>query len=385
MKKILLAVTGSIAAYKSLEIVRLLIKKNCQVKVILTKSAVDFVTPLSFHALTGDMPYTALYDETDPMPHITLAKWADAILVAPATTSKIADIVSGTGYDLLTATILASEAELYIAPAMNKNMWLNKANQSNVETLLKRGVNIIGPICGLQACGDDGVGAVESPDKIVDEILPKKTKGKIVITAGPTREPVDPVRYISNYSSGKMGYAIAQAFSDSGYEVCLVSGPTNMAKPYVDKIIEVVTADQMHQAVMSNMQDAKLFIASAAVCDYRVKKYSDKKIKKPNMTNIEMVENVDILSEVGHLQTKPYVVGFAMETDDHLDNAKKKLLKKKADLIILNKLNAENPLFGEDQNIVTFITEDDVMPLPQQTKKDIAKYLVEFYESKIKK
>jgi phosphopantothenoylcysteine decarboxylase/phosphopantothenate--cysteine ligase len=371
--KILLCVTGSIAAYKSPEILRLLKKGGCKVKVAMTKSAIEFITPLTFQALTGENPHIEPFTTEDPMPHITLAKWADKILIAPSTTSMIGKLANAIGDDLVSTLCLASGKPIYIVPAMNKQMWMNDVNQKNVQKLKSLGYQFIGPIAGQQACGDEGVGAMASPEEIVRILTHKPRKGKVVITAGPTQEPIDPVRYISNHSSGKMGYAIAEVFEQDGYEVHLITGPTYISKPNLSKIINVRTAEEMYEAVMDNIKNAKVFIAVAAVADYRPEKYQINKIKK-NASNLELrlAKNQDILAKVGKMKDKPYIIGFAAETENLIENARKKLYSKNCDLVVANLISEDNQVFGSNINQVVIVDSQSEEKLDVSSKKEIA-------------
>ena len=392
-KNILLAVTGGIAAYKSAEIVRNLKKLGSNVKVIMTKSSQEFITPLTLQALSGNPVSIDLLDvDTESaMSHIELARWADAFLVAPCTANTISRLAAGRGDDLLSAVTLAFEGILALAPAMNQVMWRDTRTQDNVQKLIKEGVLIYGPGAGEQACGDVGLGRMLEPNEIIEKLSSLFNSGslqqkKVLITAGPTQEPIDPVRFISNKSSGKMGFAIAEAAIDAGAEVVLVSGPVNLKDPDNVHIVEVKTAKEMLKAVMHHVVTSDIFIGVAAVADYSPINSELKKIKK-NIDNsslvLKMKETKDILLEVGSLKDKPYLVGFAAETENLIQNAKKKLNMKNLDLIIANDVSSQDIGFDSDFNEVFLITEDEEILIEKTSKRNLSRKIIEFISAKI--
>ena len=392
-KNILLAVTGGIAAYKSAEIVRNLKKLGSNVKVIMTKSSQEFITPLTLQALSGNPVSIDLLDvDTESaMSHIELARWADAFLVAPCTANTISRLAVGRGDDLLSAVTLAFEGILALAPAMNQVMWRDTRTQDNIQKLIKEGVLIYGPGAGEQACGDVGLGRMLEPNEIIEKLSSLFNSGslqqkKVLITAGPTQEPIDPVRFISNKSSGKMGFAIAEAAIDAGAEVVLVSGPVNLKDPDNVHIVEVKTAKEMLKAVMHHVVTSDIFIGVAAVADYSPINSELKKIKK-NIDNsslvLKMKETKDILLEVGSLKDKPYLVGFAAETENLIQNAKKKLNMKNLDLIIANDVSSQDIGFDSDFNEVFLITEDEEILIEKTSKRNLSRKIIEFISAKI--
>ena len=392
-KNILLAVTGGIAAYKSAEIVRNLKKLGSNVKVIMTKSSQEFITPLTLQALSGNPVSIDLLDvDTESaMSHIELARWADAFLVAPCTANTISRLAVGRGDDLLSAVTLAFEGILALAPAMNQVMWRDTRTQDNIQKLIKEGVLIYGPGAGEQACGDVGLGRMLEPNEIIEKLSSlfnssSLQQKKVLITAGPTQEPIDPVRFISNKSSGKMGFAIAEAAIDAGAEVVLVSGPVNLKDPDNVHIVEVKTAKEMLKAVMHHVVTSDIFIGVAAVADYSPINSELKKIKK-NIDNsslvLKMKETKDILLEVGSLKDKPYLVGFAAETENLIQNAKKKLNMKNLDLIIANDVSSQDIGFDSDFNEVFLITEDEEILIEKTSKRNLSRKIIEFISAKI--
>lgn len=396
MKKILLCVTGSIAAYKALELTRLLAKANCEVKVLLTESAKAFVTSLSFEAFSQHKVYDDLFAYTDhPIEHIELARWADCIVIAPASANTIAKLALGLADDLLGNVILATDKPIFIAPAMNVIMWQNTAVQANIHHLKNREFIILPPDAGEQACGDIGDGRLMEPETIVKHILkPKiKTDKHVVITAGPTVEALDPVRYLSNHSSGKMGYALAEAFINIGWDVTLISGPTQLIAPQNCDVVKVRSADAMHDAVLEKVKTADLFIAAAAVADYRPQICAVEKIKKTDEGDeltLKLVKNKDILASVASLTiNRPCCVGFAAETHNALEHALAKIERKKLDFLILNQVNTDNGFpFYSDHNEVQLFNKhhQQVLALPLASKRDIAHQIVNYLnENVIKK
>ena len=384
-KNILLCVTGGIAAYKAAEIIRLFKKDGADVRVIMTESAKEFITPLTLQAVSGNEIHDSLLDlkAESAMGHIELAKWADIILIAPCTAESMAKIVHGRADDLMGAVILASKASIYIAPAMNTTMWLDKGTQANYQTLLSRGINFIGPDEGEQACGDIGPGRLVEPDKIINLIKSHLNKGPlsgktVTITAGPTREQIDPVRYISNNSSGKMGYALAEAAVQEGATVNLVSGPVVLAADKSINLFKINSASEMLEAVNTCMKSSDIFISCAAVADYKPSKYSDTKIKKENLDNLEinLEKNHDILSEVAEQFSSAYIVGFAAETSNVNSNAKKKLDSKNLNMIISNDVSDTSIGFDSDENEVHVITSNETIFIKKDKKIRIAREIL---------
>ena len=362
-KKIVLGITGGIAAYKAAELTRALIKEGANVKVIMTKSATEFITPLTMQTLSQNQVYTDMFvsaDEYD-MAHITLAEFADAFVIAPATANIIGKIASGIGDDLLSTTIMAQARPTLICPAMNDKMLSNPIVKENINKLKKNGYVIMDSTEGELACKTKGKGRLPEITEIIEKIktllAPKDFEGmKILITAGPTEEPLDPVRFISNLSSGKMGYALAAAAHSRGAKVTLISGPTSLSLPPAEKVIRVRTAKEMYKAVLDNYKKADIIIKAAAVADYRPKVQAAEKIKKDGKTiSLELERNPDIIAEIGKNKGKRVLVGFAMETQNLLVNAGEKLKKKNMDLIVANNLREEGAGFRTDTNIITII------------------------------
>ena len=390
-KNILLGVTGGIAAYKSAEIVRGLKKAGSSVRVVMTQSAKEFITPLTLQALSGNPVSTDLLDaEAEAaMGHIELARWADAILIAPATANTLAKLSSGRADDLLSSITLAFDGPIGLAPAMNQAMWKDERTQSNIQNLEHKNFSLYGPGSGEQACGDVGLGRMLEPSEIIELFASLFEAGtmsnkSILITAGPTQEPIDPVRYLTNRSSGKMGYALAEAAVEAGAQVTLVSGPVNIEPPARCNLVSVKTAEEMHEAVMHHIKKKDIYIGTAAVADYSPTKVEGSKIKKDRSNLplvLEMKENKDILKEVSELEDKPYMVGFAAETDDLLENARKKLETKKLDLIIANDVSDKSIGFDSNENEVTLITSSEELLLDRDSKKKIAKKILEFISS----
>ena len=391
-KNILLCVTGGIAAYKAAEIIRLFKKDGADVRVIMTESAKEFITPLTLQAVSGNEIHDSLLDlkAESAMGHIELAKWADIILIAPCTAESMAKIVHGRADDLMGAVILASKASTYIAPAMNTTMWLDKGTQGNYQTLLSRGIDFIGPDEGEQACGDIGPGRLVEPDKIINLIKSHLNKGPlsgktVTITAGPTREQIDPVRYISNNSSGKMGYALAEAAVQEGAIVNLVSGPVVLAADKSINLFKINSASEMLEAVNTCMKSSDIFISCAAVADYKPSNYSDTKIKKENLDNLEinLEKNHDILSEVAEQFSSAYIVGFAAETSDVNSNAKKKLDSKNLNMIISNDVSDTSIGFDSDENEVHVITGSETIFIKKDKKIRIAREILNIISTNI--
>jgi len=392
-KNILLGVTGGIAAYKSAEIVRHLKKSGASVRVVMTKSAEEFITPLTLQALSGNRVSTELLDaEAEAaMGHIELAKWADGILIAPATANTLARISSGRGDDLLSTVTLAFDGPVSLAPAMNQAMWLDKRTQENLEKLIQQDFGICGPGSGEQACGDIGLGRMLEPLEILEIFSLSFSKGamlgkSILITAGPTQEPIDPVRFITNRSSGKMGYSLAEAAIESGANVTLISGPVNLKPPTNCNLVEIKTAKEMYESVMHHIKGMDVYIGTAAVSDYSPAHINESKIKKDGSNaamTLELKENQDILKSVSELNDRPYVVGFAAETEDLIENAEKKLKNKKLDLIVANDVSDKEIGFDSDQNEVTLITHKGKELIQRQNKKKISKKIIDFISKRI--
>ena len=384
-KRIVLGVTGGIAAYKAAMLLRLLKQAGHEVRVVMTQSAQAFVQPLTFQALSGIPVYTdVIHDGSDNgMAHIDLAKWADLIVIAPASANCIASLAHGMASDLLSTLCLATKAPVLVAPAMNQQMWANKAVQTNTAVLQARGMKIIGPSAGEQACGDTGLGRMLEPDGIANYIeqlcMEPVLQGQHwVITAGPTREAIDPVRYLSNYSSGKMGYALAQAAHDAGARVTLISGPTALACPSGVKRLDVESAQDMLAAATQAMHDCDVFIAAAAVADYRVEHASTQKIKKQQGDlQLQLVQNPDIVATIAKEFGSATVVGFALETQHVEAYALDKLERKGLDMVIANSCIA-GKTFGSDDHAVTVLTSDGRrLPLAKQAKSQLAIQIVE--------
>ncbi|CAA0115571.1 Coenzyme A biosynthesis bifunctional protein CoaBC [Halioglobus japonicus] len=383
-RNILLGVSGGIAAYKSAELVRALQERGAKVRVIMTHGAQEFITPLTLQALSGNPVHTELLDERAElgMGHIELARWADALLIAPATADLISRLSAGRADDLLTTVALATAAPMMLAPAMNQQMWKDQATAANINTLVERGVKIVGPEAGLQACGDIGPGRMEAPEVIADAAGGLFTSGelagkRIVITAGPTREALDPVRYISNNSSGKMGYALAQAAVDAGAITTLVSGPVNLAAPEHTQVLNVQSAEEMLDQCLQLLPDCDIFIACAAVADYRPATVQNQKIKKgPEEVTLQMVRNPDIVATVASHEQKPYTVGFAAETNDVLAYARDKMQRKGLDMIVANDVADQSIGFNSDENAVTVLWPDGEQTIERANKTTIARQIV---------
>jgi phosphopantothenoylcysteine decarboxylase / phosphopantothenate---cysteine ligase len=383
-KKILLCVTGGIAVYKAVALTSKLIQSGAEVKVILSHSALKFVTPLSFQALSRNFVYTDTFEEQNPkvIAHIDLADWADIAIVAPATANIIGKLANGIADDMITTTLLATTAPVWIAPAMNVHMYDHPAVKNNINTLYEMGYRFIEPNEGFLACGYVGKGRLEEPEKIVETLTEFFTEGdkkdligkKIIITAGPTREKIDPVRYITNHSSGKMGYAIAEEAVKWGAEVYLISGPVNLQPPRGVHYVPVESAENMYNAVFERFKDVDIVIKTAAVADYRPKSPSAQKVKKqPGDEFLELERTKDILLELGKRKKNQLLIGFAAETNNVEEYAKLKLNKKNADMIIANNVLAEGAGFATDTNIVTMYKKNaDPIDLPLLSKKEVA-------------
>ncbi|MCI5762978.1 bifunctional phosphopantothenoylcysteine decarboxylase/phosphopantothenate--cysteine ligase CoaBC [Actinobacillus porcinus] len=387
-KRVVVGITGGIAAYKTIELIRLLRKADAEVRVVLTPAAAEFVTPLTLQAISGNPVSQSLLDPSAElsMGHIELAKWADIVVVAPATADSIARMTVGMANDLLSTLCLATAAPILLAPAMNQQMYAQTVTQENIAKLIQRGVKFIGPNSGAQACGDVGAGRMSEPAEIFTALcehfsIKKDLLGlTVVITAGPTQEAIDPVRYISNHSSGKMGYAIAQAFADRGAEVTLISGPVNLPTPAHVNRINVISAQEMWQVAMESAVKNQLFIGCAAVADYRMAEISTQKIKKTGDNDeltLRLVKNPDIIASVAALdEQRPFVVGFAAETQNVEAYAKDKLQRKNLDMICANSV-AGGAVFGEDQNALHLFWKDGEKLLPTCSKNKLAQGLVQ--------
>ena len=383
-KRVLLGVSAGIAAYKTPDLVRKLSELGAQVQVILSKNANQFVAPLALQAVSGHAVhnYAMTAESESGMGHIDLARWADVVLIAPATANLMARLCQGNADELLTTVCVATEAPIAVAPAMNQQMWQNAASMANIVTLESRGIHVLGPDAGEQACGEVGPGRMLQPEDIAQRVgaLFKKTQltgKKLMITAGPTWEAIDPVRGITNHSSGMMGYALAQAAIEAGAQVTLVSGPTHLPKPELANTINVISALDMHAAVMDAIDQHDIFIAVAAVADYRPVDSADQKIKKnADEMTITMVKNPDILADVAAREKPPFCVGFAAETNNLIDYARGKLERKKLDLIAANHVGGSETGFGTPNNAITLIAKDSVTEFPKQSKNSLARVLV---------
>lgn len=396
--KICLGVTGGIAAYKAAEIVRLLQDCGVSVQVVMTRSAQEFVRPLTFAALTGQKVITGMFgpDGAESVPnvesaveHIAVAQQIDALVVAPATAGVLAKFAHGIADDFLTTLALATRAPIIVAPAMNVNMWEHEATQANVAALRARGVRVVEPDSGYLACGMTGAGRLAANETIVATVmdvlaLTRELAGEtVLITAGPTREPIDPVRYIGNRSSGKMGYALAEAALDMGAKVILVTGPTALTPPATAEVIAVQTAQEMHQAVMEKLAAATIVIKAAAVADYRPRQISQQKIRRKGPLTLELEATEDIAAEIGKRRRGQMLVGFAAETENAIANARKKLEAKSLDAIVVNDVSRPGIGFDSDRNAVTILTRDESVEVPEASKADVARVVLKFIARKI--
>jgi len=384
-KQIILGVTGGIAAYKSAELVRQLTSAGAEVHVVMTPAGQEFITPLTMQALSGNPVHTTLLDPDAEagMGHIELARWADLILVAPASADFIARLAQGQGNDLLTTLCLATNAPIAIAPAMNQAMWKDSNTQRNITTLQSNHNIIMGPAHGEQACGDVGPGRMLEPAELARLTASQfkfetLTGQHVVITAGPTREPIDPVRYITNHSSGKMGFALAEAAAEAGAQVTLISGPVNLTTPERVTRINVSSAQQMYEAAIEHAPKSDVFIASAAVADYTPIDVADQKIKKhPDSMMIELKPTIDIVARVAAQENKPFTVGFAAETQNVTGYAQGKLTKKNLDMIVANDVSVEGIGFNSDDNAVIVISADNQTELPKASKRQLARNIID--------
>ena len=388
--KIALGVSGGIAAYKAAEIVRLLQDRGVSVQVVMTRAAQEFVRPLTFAALSGQKVITGLFDSGGEQPnvdsaveHIAIAQGIDALLVAPATADVLAKFAHGLADDFLSTLYLATTAPVIVAPAMNVNMWEHPATQANLEILRKRGVTVVDPDSGYLACGMTGAGRLAANDAIVDAVMrtlhaTQDLVGEtVLITAGPTREPVDPVRYLTNRSSGKMGYALAEAALRRGAKVILVSGPVALKPPAGAEVLNVETAAEMRDMVMSRRGEATVIIKAAAVADYRPKRVSSQKMKRHAEFALELVPTADIAAELSERKEGQLIIGFAAETENVLENARQKLLSKGLDAIIANDVSQPGVGFDSDRNAVTIITSSEVLDVPAAAKWDVAQKVLD--------
>ncbi len=385
-KKVLLIICGGIAAYKSLELIRILRKNNNKIKTVLTKSGKEFVTPLSITSLSNEKVYTDIFDykNESEIDHISLSRWADVILIAPATANTISKISNGLADDLASTLVLASNKKIFIAPAMNVRMWEHKTNKENIKRLNEFGYGFIGPEIGDMACGEYGEGKMSEPEKIFDSLdkyfknIEDNKRKKVLVTAGPTRENIDPVRFISNYSSGKQGYEIARAFSENGFETTLITGPTNLKIPENVRCIKVISGDQMLNETVKNLP-VDIAVFTAAVSDFKIKSYSDNKIKKTENLELSLEKNIDILSYISkHNSLRPkIVIGFSAETNDLEINSLKKLNSKNCDWIVANDVSKKDIGFNADNNEVSiFYKNKSSEKISKMNKSLIANELV---------
>ena len=385
-RQILLGITGGIAAYKAAELLRRLQDCGADVRVVMTPAATEFITPLTLQALSGHPVHTALLDPEaeSGMGHIELARWADLVVVAPASADFMARLVQGLGNDLLSAVCLATSARICLAPAMNQAMWSNPATRTNAEILQQRGITLWGPADGLQACGDIGPGRMLEVDDLVAEIAGQFDTGllagkRVLITAGPTREAIDPVRYISNHSSGKMGFALARACADAGAITTLIAGPVALPSPPRVKRIDVVSAQDMFDEVMARVNAVDIVIAAAAVADYRAEQVAPGKIKKTgaDTMNLALVKTPDIIASIASIEAGPFTVGFAAETESVEQFARDKMLRKKLDMIIANDVSRTDIGFGSEDNAVMVFWPAGAAEYQKMSKAQLSEKLVE--------
>ncbi len=381
IKNILVGVCGGVAAYKTCELVRLLIQQEFQVKVVMTSHAQQFIHANTFAALSGSPVYDNLFESEDAMRHITLARWADQIIIAPASASTLSKLATGIADNLLTTICLASNAPCYIVPAMNKVMWEKPSIQENILKLQKQNYHIIFPEFGNQACGDIGMGRMQSPEKIVEHVTNHQKKSLsglcILITAGPTQEAIDPVRYLSNYSSGKMGFALAQAAQEEGAETTLIAGPVALNTPVGCHRLNVTNTEEMLNAVLQNIPHADIFISAAAVADYRAKEVITKKLKKEtSILQLTLEKNPDILSIVSSAPNKPYLIGFCAETENLVENAQEKLIRKNLDGIVANQIHSNHFPFSANENEVIYISKNNTISFPKENKIVLARKIL---------
>lgn len=385
-KTVVLGVTGGIAAYKMPNVARMLKKMHCNVHVIMTQNATNFITATTFETLTGNKCLIDTFDRNFEfsVEHVAIAKQADLVLIAPATANVIGKIAGGIADDMLTTTVMACTCKILIAPAMNHNMYHNSIVQENIEKLKRHGYEIIDPVCGMLANGDTGDGKLPSEETLVSYVVrelahEKDLHGKkVLVTAGPTQEAIDPVRYITNHSTGKMGYALAEAAMLRGAEVTLISGPTAIEPPMFVNVIPIISAQEMFEKVATNATENDIIIKAAAVADYRPKEVCDEKIKKSDHdTEIELERTTDILAYLGKNKGKTFLCGFSMETENMLENSRRKLGKKNLDMIVANNLKDKGAGFGVDTNLITIITRDRELQLELMSKQDAANCILD--------
>ena len=385
-KTVVLGVTGGIAAYKMPNVARMLKKTHCNVHVIMTQNATNFITATTFETLTGNKCLIDTFDRNFEfsVEHVAIAKQADLVLIAPATANVIGKIAGGIADDMLTTTVMACTCKILIAPAMNHNMYHNSIVQENIEKLKRHGYEIIDPVCGMLANGDTGDGKFPSEETLVSYVVrelahEKDLHGKkVLVTAGPTQEAIDPVRYITNHSTGKMGYALAEAAMLRGAEVTLISGPTAIEPPMFVNVIPIISAQEMFEKVATNATENDIIIKAAAVADYRPKEVCDEKIKKSDHdTEIELERTTDILAYLGKNKGKTFLCGFSMETENMLENSRRKLDKKNLDMIVANNLKDKGAGFGVDTNLITIITRDRELQLELMSKQDAANCILD--------
>ena len=392
-KTVVLGVTGGIAAYKMPNVARMLKKMHCNVHVIMTQNATNFITATTFETLTGNKCLIDTFDRNFEfsVEHVAIAKQADLVLIAPATANVIGKIAGGIADDMLTTTVMACTCKILIAPAMNHNMYHNSIVQENIEKLKRHGYEIIDPVCGMLANGDTGDGKLPSEETLVSYVVrelahEKDLHGKkVLVTAGPTQEAIDPVRYITNHSTGKMGYALAEAAMLRGAEVTLISGPTAIEPPMFVNVIPIISAQEMFEKVATNATENDIIIKAAAVADYRPKEVCDEKIKKSDHdTEIELERTTDILAYLGKNKGKTFLCGFSMETENMLENSRRKLDKKNLDMIVANNLKDKGAGFGVDTNLITIITRDRELQLELMSKQDAANCILDEIIKEIK-
>ena len=385
-KTVVLGVTGGMAAYKMPNVARMLKKMHCNVHVIMTQNATNFITATTFETLTGNKCLIDTFDRNFEfsVEHVAIAKQADLVLIAPATANVIGKIAGGIADDMLTTTVMACTCKILIAPAMNHNMYHNSIVQENIEKLKRHGYEIIDPVCGMLANGDTGDGKLPSEETLVSYVVrelahEKDLHGKkVLVTAGPTQEAIDPVRYITNHSTGKMGYALAEAAMLRGAEVTLISGPTAIEPPMFVNVIPIISAQEMFEKVATNATENDIIIKAAAVADYRPKEVCDEKIKKSDHdTEIELERTTDILAYLGKNKGKTFLCGFSMETENMLENSRRKLDKKNLDMIVANNLKDKGAGFGVDTNLITIITRDRELQLELMSKQDAANCILD--------
>lgn len=390
--KVALGVCGGIAAYKAAEIVRLLQDRGIRVQVVMTASAQEFVRPLTFAALSGEKVITNMFaadagaepNIDSAIEHIAVAQSIDALVVAPSTADVIAKFAQGVANDFLTTLYLATTAPVVVAPAMNVNMWEHPATQQNLEVLRKRGVKIVEPASGYLACGMTGPGRLAQNEAVVAAVLEALGASQdlagetVLITAGPTREKIDPVRYLSNRSSGRMGYALAEVALRRGARVLLVSGPTTLKPPSAAEVTWVETASQMREAVLRLLAEASMVIKAAAVSDYTVVNPPDQKIKRTGAMTLELEPSVDILAEIARRKTSQIIIGFAAETQTVMENARKKLVSKSLDIIVANDVSQQDIGFDSERNAVTILTADETIEVPETTKWEVAQHVLDY-------